>query len=513
MTALQRSWIGFAAMCAAMFMAILDIQVVASALVDMGAALRIGNESLSWIQNSYLTAEIVAIPLTGWMTRSLGLRTLFVSATLGFTLASFGCAMANGLVVLVVLRAIQGFFGGMLIPSVFSAVFLLLPEKDRVRATTLAGIAAMLAPTLGPLIGGYLTTRYSWHWIFLINFLPGLAIAFLVATCLRKDQTSWSELRHVDWLSIVLVSVALASLELVLKDGPLHHWRGLEVAGLAAAVLGAGAWAIRRSWMRPHPFVRLRLFGSLRFTVGCIFSFVLGAGLYGSVYLLALFLGLVRGHTPFEIGQIMMVAGGAQLLLATVAAWAETRIDARILTALGFALFASGLLTNGFMTGQSDFSGLFWPQVLRGAAVMFCLLPTTRLALDHQPPGAVADASSLFNLMRNVGGAIGIAGVDTVLEERAPRLADAIVARLQAGDPVAAQLVGLPTERFHNQPMGPVDPFLKDLIEPLVRKAALVQAFNEAWLGLGALFVLSLALVLSVRPHTESDSQKVGPLL
>jgi DHA2 family multidrug resistance protein len=158
-----------------------------------------------------------------------------------------------------------------------------------------------------------------------------------------------------------------------------------------------------------------------------------------------------------------------------------------------------GLLMNGYSTADSDFQALFWQQTLRGAAVLFCLLPATRLALDHQLPAAVADASSLFNLLRNVGGAIGIAGVDTILQERTPRHFDAIVAQLRAGDPVTAKLVGLPVERFHNLPMGPIDPFIRDLIEPLVRKAALVQAFNEAWFALGLLFFASLLLVPILR--------------
>lgn len=505
MTASGRNWIGFSAMCAAMFMAILDIQVVASALVDMGGALHIAADSLSWIQNAYLTAEIVAIPLTGLFTRSFGLRRLFAAATLGFSLASLGCALSGGLHSLIVLRIVQGLFGGMLIPSVFSAVFLVLPEKDRVRATTLAGIAAMLAPTLGPLIGGYLTTSFSWHWIFLINVLPGLAIAVVVMVALPREKPVWADLRDLDWLSILLVSASLACLELLLKQGPAHHWRGAEIALLAAGAVLAGTSAAYRCLNRAKPFLELHHFGNLRFSLGCVFSFVLGAGLYGSVYLLALFLGIVRGHTPLEIGEIMMVAGGAQLLLATVAAWAETRIDARVLTAAGFALFSAGLLLNGYSTDNSDFSALFWPQVLRGSAVMFCLLPATRLALDQQPPRSVADASSLFNLLRNVGGAIGIASVDTILEERTPHFADAIVARLQAGDPAAAQLVGLPTERFHNVPMGPVDPFLKDMIEPLVRKAGLVQAFNEAWFALGLLFALSLLLIPLLRGQSRAE--------
>jgi DHA2 family multidrug resistance protein len=494
-----RNWIGFAAMCVAMFMAILDVQVVASALVAMGTALHIGNDQLSWLQNAYLTAEIVAIPLTGWLTRTFGLRNLFAAATLGFTLASLGCALSDGFTTLITLRIVQGFFGGMLIPSVFSAIFMLMPEKDRIRATTVAGVAAMLAPTLGPLIGGYLAERFSWHWIFLINILPGLLSAAVVALAIPHEKADWRELHHLDWISIVLASLSLACFEILLKEGPSHHWWGLEVAGFAAVTLIAGTVAVRRCLSRERPFVNLRDFADPRFSIGSLFNFVLGMGLYGSVYLLALFLGLVRGHTPFETGEIMIVAGGVQLLTAAVAAWAETRFDARLLTSLGFGLFGGGLILNAFSTVDTDFAGLFWPQVLRGAAVMFCLLPATRLALDHQPQDGVADASGLFNLLRNVGGAIGIASVDTILQERTPEHIAAIVKRLLAGDPNAARFVGLPTTGFHNTPMAPIDPMTQAIIEPLIRKAALSQAFNEAWFVLGVLFVLSLFMIPFIR--------------
>ena len=226
---------------------------------------------------------------------------------------------------------------------------------------------------------------------------------------------------------------------------------------------------------------------------------MLGCGLYGSVYLLSLFLGLVRGHTPLAIGEILIVSGAAQLLTAPFAAWAETRIDARLLTALGFALFGLGLLANGFTTLTSDFDALFWPQVMRGLAVMFCLLPATRLALEHWPPHEVAEASGLFNLMRNLGGAIGIAAIDTILTERTAGHVASLVTRLQAGDPAAARLAGLPVRLFHNHAMGPVDPVTQALIEPMVRRAALAQSCNEAWWLLSGMFLLALLLLPAMR--------------
>jgi DHA2 family multidrug resistance protein len=200
---------------------------------------------------------------------------------------------------------------------------------------------------------------------------------------------------------------------------------------------------------------------------------------------------------------ILTVTGAAQLVTAPVAAWAETRADARLLTALGFALFGAGLIANGFTTINSDFDALFWPQVMRGLAILFCLLPATRLALDVWPQNEVAEASGLFNLMRNLGGAIGIAAIDTILNERTPGHVASLVARLQAGDPGAAALAGLPTQLFHNRPMGPVDPVTQRLIEPMVRHAALTQSCNEAWLILGALFLLALLLLPAMGRQAE----------
>jgi DHA2 family multidrug resistance protein len=320
-------------------------------------------------------------------------------------------------------------------------------------------------------------------------------VAFAVLAFLRKAPLDFAALRRLDIVTLVLFAVFLAGLQWLLHEGPVHHWRGTPIWGLAAGVGLACIWGIKRALSVSHPFVDLKRFGHRRFAAGCGLSFVLGLGLYGSVYLLSLFLGVVRGHAPLAIGMVLVVSGGAQLLTAPVAAWAETRADARLLTGFGFALFGAGLIANGFTTIRSDFDALFWPQTLRGLAMMFCLLPATRLALDGWPQTDVAEASGLFNLMRNLGGAIGIAGIDTLLTERTPGHVAALVARLEAGDPAAAALAGLPTRLFHNQPMGPVDPVTQSLLEPMVRRAAFTQSCNEAWWVLGGLFLLALLLL------------------
>src|SRR5690242_17833485 len=367
-------------MCVGMFMAILDIQVVASSLPAMAESLDIAEDKLSWIQTSYLIAEIIAIPLTGFLTRAMSVRWLFAGSTFAFTLASIGCALSNNFAELILLRTIQGFCGGALIPTVFTTIFVLFEGKREALATTIAGSFAMIAPTLGPAFGGWLTEIYSWHAIFMINIVPGIVVTAIVAAIVRVGEPNWKLLKHIDYVTVVLAAIFLASLELALKEGPKRHWSGTYVWVLLAICAAACVVTIQQCLARKEPFVNLRRFRDLSFTCGCVLSFVLGFGLYSATYMTPVFLGFVRGHTALDIGKIMIVAGAAQLLSAPLAAYLETRIDARKLAFGGYAVFAAGLIVNGFEHPRWDFDEFLLPQILRGTAIMFCLLPSTRLA-------------------------------------------------------------------------------------------------------------------------------------
>jgi DHA2 family multidrug resistance protein len=487
-------------MCIGMFMAILDIQVVASSLTNIQNALHIPADKISWIQTAYLMAEVIAIPLTGILTRAFSLRWLFVSATLGFVLTSILCSLCNGGDTLIAVRVLQGFCGGMLIPAVFTSVFTILPREHEIVATTMAGVFAMIAPSIGPYVGGWLTQTYSWHMIFLINIVPGLIVAGFVAVFIRVGEAEVSFLKKIDYTSLILAAIFLATLTLMLKEAPPHHWSGLYIYTLFAICAFTGLLAGYFCLTRPGPFVDLSRFSKQPFAIGSGLSFISGIGLYGSTYILAIFLGYVRGHTPIEIGEIIMVAGVVQLVAAPVAALLESRIDGRVLIGLGYGVFGIGLLMNGHATYQTDYDGLFWPQVVRGAAVMFCILPATRLAMEGWPAQDAPDASGIFNLMRNLGGAIGIALIDTIIAQRTPEHAAHIMKRLIAGDAAMAAHVGLPTEYFTGQAYsGPIDPSIRDYVTPFIKKAALTDSFNEAWLVIGALFMLSLIAVFFVR--------------
>ena len=497
------TWVGFAMMCLGMFMAILDVQIVATSLPSIQRALGIAPDQMSWIQTAYLTAEVIAIPLTGFLIRWLSLRWLFVLGLSIFTLASAGCAASDGFGVLITLRVVQGFSGGVLIPAVFSAVFLLFPSEKQGLATTIAGVLAVLAPTVGPVVGGWITQTYNWHWLFLINIIPGVIAACGAALLLSRDGMRPGLWRGLDVIALGLLAIGLTALEVGLKEAPKRGWESALVIGLLAVSATSLLGFVRRSLAGPQPVVDLRTLQERNFAVGSLLSFILGVGLFGSVYLMPVFLAIVRGHEAFGIGKIMLVTGLAQLVTSPIAVALERRIDARLLSVFGFLLFGVGLGMSAFQSTSTDFAEMFWPQIVRGSAIMFCILPPTRMALGQLDAVRIPDASGLFNLMRNLGGAIGLALIDTVIYGRSPLHAERLVEKLKAGDIATGRLIGLPDGAMTGAAPQNVDAATISFVQALVEKTAFVQSVNEAWAMLAAFAVLATLGVVLLRPAPD----------
>ncbi len=505
----SRTALGFIMMAVGMFMAILDAQVVATSLPTIQFALDIHPSAISWIQTAYLIAEVIAIPLTGVLTRVLTMRWLFVGAVSLFTLASVGCASSTTFAALIVCRVAQGFTGGTLIPAVFAAVFILFPVRHQPLATTLAGALAVLAPTVGPIVGGWITDTYDWNWLFLINVVPGVVAALGASWLLPRQAPDFAALRTLDLPSLVALAVGLSALEIGLTRAPQNGWASGLVVGLLATSVACGATFVWRTVRSKVPLANLRLFRDRSFAIGCTLSFVLGIGLFGTIYLMPVFLGIVRRHDALAIGEVMLVTGTAQLISSPLAVLLERRFDPRALTVAGFILFGIGLGMSAFQTVATDFDGMFWPQVVRGVAIMLCLLPPTRIALGHLPPALVPDASGLFNLMRNLGGAVGLALIDSVIYGRAPGLGAEILSRLKAGDAGTAQSIGIPLSRFIERASTPLDDQGRTALAGLVKKAALTEALNEAW---GLLALITLAAIAALLFTKRRGTSTPGPM-
>ena len=499
------TWLGFSALCTGMFMAILDIQIVATSMPAMQSALKLAPDAMSWLQTSYLIAEVIAIPLTGALTRALSMRWLFVAATAVFIAASAGCAYSTGFTSLIAWRCIQGFAGGALIPLVFSAAFLLFPSRGQSLATALAGMLAVLAPTVGPLIGGWITSTWGWPWLFLINIAPGVVAIAMATLCLPRDAPRLQLLRSLDLVSLVLLAAALGALEIALKNAPGYGWQSPATIATLALTLAAGGAFAWRSLHHTSPVVDLSLFSDRQFALGCALSFILGIGLYGNVYLMPVFLGYVGRYEAIEIGEIMLVTGAAQLLVSPIVIWLERTIHARDLSIFGFALFALGIAMGATGTPRDAYDAMLWPQILRGIGIMFCLLPPTRIALGHMQPAELPDASALFNLMRNLGGAIGLALIDTVIYGRVDKHGAALAERLLAFDPQTFAFVGLPMP----SPGTLITPAMQALARPAAERAALTLAIHDAWILTAVLTLIGVAVAYAIsskhQPSTTSS--------
>jgi DHA2 family multidrug resistance protein len=409
----------FASMCLGMFIALLDIQIVSASLRDIGGGLSAGADDTAWVQTSYLIAEIVVIPLSGWLSRVFSTRWLFAVSAAGFTLTSLLCGLAWDIQSMIVFRAAQGFLGGSMIPMVFTTAFVFFEGKQRVVAAATIGALASLAPTLGPTLGGWITDHYSWHWLFFVNLLPGAFVTIAVPMLVKIDEADLSLLKAGDWLGIALIGTFLACLEYTLEEGPRWNWmEDATIRTTAWITLVSGVLFVWRGLTAEHPVVDLRALKDRNFALGCFFSFVTGIGLFATIYLTPLFLGRVEGYSALQIGKAVFSTGVFQILTIPVYAMLANRVDLRWLLMVGLAFFAASMFEFSPITHDWSATELLFPQALRGIGQQLAIPPTVTLTLGSLAPGRLKQASGLFNLMRNLGGAMGIAACATILTDR-----------------------------------------------------------------------------------------------
>jgi DHA2 family multidrug resistance protein len=493
--------LGFMAMVFGMFMAILDIQIVSASISEIQAGLAASPDEASWVQTSYLIAEIVMIPLSGFLSRLLSTRVLFTVSAAGFTLFSLLCALASNLGTMILFRAAQGFIGGAMIPTVFAASFMLFPPAKRAGATVIIGLTATLAPTIGPTLGGWLTESFSWHWLFLINVPVGIVIATAVWLTVDIDKPDRSLLARFDWWGLAAMAAFLGSLEYVMEEGPRWDWLAdATVRNLAAIALVSGIVFFWRALTRPEPIVDLRAFTDRNFAIGCLFSFTMGIGLYGAVYLIPLFLGRVRGYNSMQIGEVMFITGLCMFLAAPWVGRALGKLDPRIILSCGLALFFLSMWLTARLTTQSGFAEMAFPLGLRGVAMMMCIAPVNQIALGTIAPARLKNASGLYNLMRNLGGAVGLAVINTLVKDRSflhrVHLGEAVNwARPEAlhyRDTMAAALAGRVGE-------GASQLAALARMKALVTQQALVLAYNDVLVVMACCFLVALPLVPLLR--------------
>jgi DHA2 family multidrug resistance protein len=498
-----RHIVAFIFMVFGMFMAILDIQIVSSSLAEIQAGISASADEISWVQTSYLIAEVVMIPLSGTLTRIFSTRYLFVMSAAGFTVMSFMCALSDSINSMMVWRALQGFVGGAMIPTVFATSFTVFPPRLRNVISPVIGLIATLAPTIGPTVGGYLTELFSWHWLFLVNIVPGIAVTIGAWLFIDFDKPDFSLAKRFDWTGLVLLALFLGTLEYVLEEGAADDWlQSVVISRMILICVVSGGLFFWRMFTTKNPLVDFTAFTNRNFTAGSIFSFTMGIGLYGLTYLYPVYLARVSHYDSLQIGQTMFVTGIAMFLTAPVAGRLSAKVDPRLMIGGGFLGFAIGTWQASFINADWAFYELLIPQILRGVSLMMCMVTVTNIALGTLTPIQMRGGSGLFNLTRNLGGAVGLAIINTVMNQRfdlhIQRLHEAVNWSSDAANTTLNNITGALSPLGSNAATAALQQ-----MNGLVRKQAMTMAIADVFLLLTILF-LAIILLMPILQKPKS---------
>ena len=503
-------WIGFIAMIVGQFMAVLDIQIVASAIGSIQAGVSASRDEISWVQTAYLIAEVIGIPLSGFLGRALGTRLLFCLSSLTFTAASVLCAFSWDITSLIVFRALQGFCGAAMIPTVMATLYLAFPTRLQPMCGALVGMMVTLAPSLGPTIGGYVAEVLGWRALFWINLVPGLLITAIIWNTMSSlDRPEFGLLKKIDVIGLIGLAVFLGAAEYTLEEGPANEWLASgEVTAWALISAAGGALFFWRAFSVPTPIVDLRPFRTPIFAIGAAIGFILGLGLFASVFLTPLFLGAVRGYSALQIGQTMFVQGAVMFMSAPlIGRWAPTMSDTRALGFIGFLLVAASCWVQAHLTAQAAFWELVLPQTLRGVGLIMTFTAVMQPALQSLPPHLVHAGAGLFNTMRNVGGAFGIAGLATIQAHAFALHRQELYAAADPANPHVAGMIA--AARAHLEQSGAPDPERQALMHyaAILDREALTMTFNDQFLFLAVVIGLSAFAMLFLRPRARTGAQ------
>ncbi len=497
-----RDWLAVGSGIMGAFMAILDIQITNASLAQIGGAISATPEEGSWLSTGYLMAEIIIIPLTGWLGHVIGQRRFLSTMSALFVFFSVMCALSNSLTEMILFRIGQGFTGGVLIPTALTIAHTRLPPDKQPVGIAMFGMVATLAPAIGPTVGGWLTENISWHYIFYLNVGPGLLAIALQLYALDREHTRLHELRDGDWLGLVAMAIGLSSMTFVLEEGQRKEWFGsqLIVVGTIAAVLGIAVFLIAE-FTADKPFINLRLLGTRSVGGSGILMAVFGATAFGSVYLIPAYLAQVQGYNAQQIGYVMMWSGIPQLFMLPWMPWLIKRIDPRILVGIGLSMFAASCFINVHMSPDTGMDQLVFPQLLRAAGQPLATIPLTQLSVVGLSRRDTADSAGITSVMRNLGASIGIAMLSTVVQIREQMHFSAIAETLTQNSTRLQEQVHALAANFAAQgsDLATATQRAYDIIAQQVRLNATVMAYGDSFWALGGVILLSILTVLILR--------------
>jgi DHA2 family multidrug resistance protein len=420
----------------ATFMEVLDTTVVNVSLPHIAGNLSATIDESTWVLTSYLVANAIILPMTGWLARNFGRKRLLMASVGGFTLSSLLCGLAPNLPLLVTFRLIQGATGGAMQPLSQAILLEAFPPEQRGKAMGFWGLGIVVAPILGPVLGGWLTDTYSWRWVFYINLPVGIASLIMTQLFIFDPSYLRQEATKIDYWGIGLLALWIGALQIALDLGQEHDWMTSPfIAGLVYVAIGGVIAFIVREWVAKEPIVDLRVFKNRTYSAGVFLMTTLGFVLYGSLVLLPIMLQTLLGYPSLQAGIAMAPRGMGSLIGMPLIGLLIGKFDARKLVAFGLVAGALTLIWLGQLNLNAGYWDVFWPQFFQGLGLSAIFVPLTTISMDSIPRERMGNATSLFNLMRNLGGSIGIAATGTMLQRQQQAYVNVLGSNVDAYSP------------------------------------------------------------------------------
>jgi DHA2 family multidrug resistance protein len=483
-----------------MIMAIIDATIVNVALSNMAGNLGASIDEISWVATGYILANVVVMPLNGWLTARFGRRMFYASSVAIFTLTSFLCGTATNVGLLIFYRILQGLGGGALQPTAQAILFESYPPERRGQAMAIFGLGAMVGPALGPTLGGYIIDNFSWPLIFYINVPIGI-LAFVMALAFIRDQSYIKRPENgIDWLGLGVMTLGIASVQYVLERGQRDDWfDSSTIMILSITAVVALAWFIRRQLRDPSPLVELHIFRLRSFSIGNMIGVVSGFGLYGLNLVLPLFFENILGFDAWQTGLALLPGVVGTAISMPIAARMLQQFSPRSLIAAGIIMFAYAAWAMGSLNQYAGFGDLLWPRTLQGFALGFLFVPLSTATLADVPKDQLASASGIYSLLRQLGGSIGIAVLELIQIRREDTAQSTLAGSITRHNPSVASML----HASHDSAAT-----MHQIADEVLRNATMI-AYADVFRISAILFLASLPLLLFMREPTRTIKSPV----
>jgi DHA2 family multidrug resistance protein len=495
-------WIIAIAVMMGTFMEVLDTTVVNVSLPHIAGNLSATVDEATWVLTSYLVANAIILPMTGWLANHFGRKRILMISIGGFTVASVLCGIAPNLTALIIFRVIQGATGGGLQPLSQAIMLEAFPPEQRGKAMAFWGLGIVVAPMLGPVLGGWITDSYSWRWIFYINLPVGALALFMSNAFIFDPPYIRRSAEGIDYWGIGMLAVGMGALQIMLDKGQEDDWFGSDFIRWLAiiAVLGLGLFIVRELRAR-WPVVRLRVFRIRTYTTGVFMMTTLGFVLYGSMVLIPIFLQTLLGYPALEAGMAMLPRGLGSFLAMPLVGVLMSKISPRKLLVYGIVVASYSLWMLSKVNLNAGYWDIFWPQFIQGTAMGFLFVPLTTITHDPIPKEEMGNATSIFNVMRNIGGSMGIAAVTTMVARVSQQQVNSLGAYVNPFNPAAQQMISQARAMFMAKGADAVTATREAYaaVFGMVQQQSAMLAFVHAFQLLAIVFIACLPLVLLMR--------------